>query len=76
MSRAKPPSRHELGRYFALAQVGIEMIVPLGVGLWLDHAFGWSPWATIGGMFLGFVGGLAHLVVLGQASDREQAQKK
>jgi F0F1-type ATP synthase assembly protein I len=67
--------RRELGIYFAMAQAGIEMVVPLGVGLWLDHALGSSPWATIGGMILGFVGGTAHLIVLAQRRD-EQSKKK
>src|SRR5207248_5946661 len=61
--------RKELGRYLALAQVGLEMVVPIGVGLALDNYLGWSPWGVIGGAVLGLVGGLAHLVHLAGKAD-------
>lgn len=61
---AKPMGPKELGYYFTLAQVGLEMVAPLGLGLVLDHYLGWSPWGLIGGTVIGFVGGIAHLVVL------------
>ena len=51
-----PPDSRELGYYFALAQVGVEMVAPLGIGLGLDFYFGWLPWATVTGAVLGFVG--------------------
>jgi F0F1-type ATP synthase assembly protein I len=51
------------------------MVVPLGIGLWLDHELDSGPWATIGGMFLGFVGGLLHLISLARQSEREQSKK-
>ena len=35
-----------------------------------------KPWATVGGMILGFVGGLAHLIILSQKSEREESKKK
>ena len=59
-----PPDSRELGYYFSLAQVGLEMVVPLGVGVALDYYLGWKPWATVAGVVLGFVGGLAHLILL------------
>ncbi|HEV3256116.1 MAG TPA: AtpZ/AtpI family protein [Gemmataceae bacterium] len=59
-----PPDSKELGYYFALAQVGLEMVVPLVIGIALDHYLGWKPWATVAGALLGFVGGLGHLIVL------------
>jgi F0F1-type ATP synthase assembly protein I len=65
-----------MGTYMALAQVGIEMVLPLGIGVWLDLRFGWTPWALIAGTILGFVGGLVHLVVLAQRSERDQSKKK
>jgi F0F1-type ATP synthase assembly protein I len=60
----KPPTPEETGYYFALAQVGLEMVFPMGIGIALDYAFGWTPWATIIGLILGFVGGMFHLVML------------
>jgi F0F1-type ATP synthase assembly protein I len=66
-------------RYVALSQIGLEMVVPIVVGLVLDHYLGWTPWALIVGAILGLVGGFAHLVHLlnkldardSSSSDRE-----
>jgi F0F1-type ATP synthase assembly protein I len=56
------PNPRELGRLYAIAQVGLEMVAPIALGLLLDYQFGWMPWATIAGAVLGFVGGMAHLL--------------
>jgi F0F1-type ATP synthase assembly protein I len=74
-----PPSRGEQGFYFALAQVGMEMVVPIGIGVALDHYMGWRPWGIIGGALFGFVGGLAHLIALVNQHDTgrdEQTTKR
>jgi F0F1-type ATP synthase assembly protein I len=60
----KPPGNKDLGFYFALSQVGFEMVAPLAVGVVLDHYFGWAPWGAVVGFGLGFVGGFAHLMVM------------
>lgn len=55
----------ELGFYFSLAQVGMEMVVPIGIGLALDRYFEWkTPWGIIVGAVLGLLVGLLHLVHL------------
>jgi F0F1-type ATP synthase assembly protein I len=54
----------EMGRYFALGQVGMEMVLPIGVGLVLDHYLGCTPWLAVAGAVLGFTAGLAHLIYL------------
>jgi F0F1-type ATP synthase assembly protein I len=73
---AKPLDPKEVGYYFTLAQVGLEMVVPLGLGLLLDHYVGWTaPWGLIGGTVLGFVGGLAHLVVLANQQNTPRPRK-
>lgn len=54
----------ELRFYMALAQVGVEFVAPLVVGVLLDLKFDWQPWGTILGGLLGFVGGMYHLVTL------------
>jgi F0F1-type ATP synthase assembly protein I len=61
----------ELGFYFALAQVGMEMVLPLGVGVALDNYFAWSPWGLLIGAVVGFVGGLTHLVMLVNRHDAQ-----
>jgi F0F1-type ATP synthase assembly protein I len=54
----------ELGRYLVLAQVGLEMVVPIVAGMYLDTRFAWGPWGTIVGAVIGLIGGLAHLIYL------------
>ena len=58
------PNPRDLGRYFALAQVGLEMVAPIVLGLFLDSRLGWTPWGVVLGAVFGLVGGLWHLVVL------------
>ncbi len=57
------PERDE-GFYYALAQTGLEMVVPIAVGVFLDDRYGWSPWATLTGAVLGLVGGLWHMLLM------------
>jgi F0F1-type ATP synthase assembly protein I len=64
-----------LGYYFALAQVGMEMVAPMLVGIGLDYYFGWAPWATVIGLGLGFLGGMVHLVMMVRQHDAEERQK-
>lgn len=54
----------ELGRYFALATAGVEMVVPIFVGHYLDAYLGWTPWLTAAGVVLGLAGSLLHLIIL------------
>jgi F0F1-type ATP synthase assembly protein I len=71
-------NRKELGRYFAIGQVGLEMVVPIVVGLILDDRLGWTPWGVVGGAVLGLGGGLVHLVHLSgkaEVTDQSQAPK-
>ena len=71
----QPPNSREMGYYFALAQVGLEMVAPMLVGIGLDYYFGWGPWATVIGLGLGFVGGMIHLIAMVKQHDAEQRQK-
>lgn len=67
----------EMGRLYALGQVGMEMVVPVLIGLALDHWLGWGPWATVTGAVLGFVVGMLHLIhLLGQDGDSNSSRKK
>lgn len=54
----------QVGSLLNLGQVGLEMVAPIGLGWFLDFQFGLSPWCVAAGAVLGFVGGLAHLMVL------------
>ncbi len=67
-----PPNSRELGYYFALAQIGLEMVAPMGIGVVLDYYCGWTPWAAVIGCVLGFAGGMVHLVLMVQKHDAEE----
>jgi F0F1-type ATP synthase assembly protein I len=71
----RPQNSRELGYYFALAQIGLEMVAPIGIGLLLDYWFGWLPWATAACAVLGFVGGMAHLVLMVHQHDAEERRR-
>jgi F0F1-type ATP synthase assembly protein I len=64
-----PINPREYGHYISLAQVGMEMAAPIGIGLAVDYYLDWSPWSVVVGAVLGLVGGLAHLVVLMNRQD-------
>ena len=66
----RPPDAREMGKYMALAQVGVEMVVPLIVGLAIDSYVGTGPWLMVAGAVLGFVGGIMHLIALSNRQDR------
>jgi hypothetical protein len=65
------PDSREMGRYVALAQVGMEMVVPVGIGILLAVWLDWGPWPVIVGAALGLVGGLAHMVRLLNRSEKQ-----
>ena len=68
-----PHDPRRLGLYMALAQVGMEMVVPVVLGVILDLNLGWTPWGIVAGALLGLVGGLAHMLVLvKRLSDRDK----
>jgi F0F1-type ATP synthase assembly protein I len=76
MTAQPPPDRRELGFYFALAQIGIEMVMPAVIGVLVDLALGSLPWLTIGGTALGFAGGLTHMVMMLNKHEREQQERR
>jgi ATP synthase protein I len=72
------PNGKDMGRYVALGQVGLEMVVPIGIGLAVDYYAGSGPWGLIVGTIVGFAGGLFHLVHLANklgAQDSRQDSK-
>jgi F0F1-type ATP synthase assembly protein I len=70
-----PINPRELGRYFAIAQIGLEMVVPIGIGIALDHYLDWAPWGVVSGAILGLVVGLVHLVDLTKERDQNGPSK-
>jgi F0F1-type ATP synthase assembly protein I len=72
----EPLDSRDLGYYFTIAQVGLEMAVPVGVGAWLDGQFGWSPWGVVVGAVLGLGTGLTHLVALSNRHTKRRAAEE
>jgi len=70
------PTPRDLGRYFALAQVGLEMVLPIVLGVFLDRWLGWAPWGVVVGAVLGLVGGLWHLVLLLNRFDDKDSKSR
>jgi len=66
----EPENPRQLGLYFAMAQVGFEMVVPIVLGIFLDNWLGTNPWMVVAGAVLGLAGGLWHMVVLLNRLDR------
>lgn len=65
----------EMGHYLALAQGGMEMVAPMVLGVIIDRYTGWTPWLTVIGFILGFVGGFMHLMVLLQKHEARGHQR-
>jgi ATP synthase protein I len=76
MTPSRDPDQRQLGTYYALAQVGIEMVVPIGLGWWVDQQLGTAPWLLVLGVVLGFALGIGHLVALTRGNDSEPPADK
>jgi hypothetical protein len=61
----QPDNPKELGYYLALGQAGLEMVVPVAIGVAVEHYFpAVAPWAVVVGAILGPIVGLTHLVMM------------
>lgn len=64
--------RHALARGYVLASrvssIGLQMVVPLGLGWWADSAWKTTPWCMILGAVLGFVIAMLQLIHLARES--------
>jgi F0F1-type ATP synthase assembly protein I len=64
MTDPTPADQRKLARLAAIGQIGMEMAVPVGVGVGLDFWWGTLPWCTIIGALLGPILGFIHLMAL------------
>jgi F0F1-type ATP synthase assembly protein I len=71
----RPTKSRATGYMMALSQVGMEMVVPIVVGVLLDRWWGTVPWLMVGGVLLGLFGGLAHLIAILNRMDRSKADQ-
>lgn len=70
-----PENPRQTSLYFAMAQVGFEMVAPIVLGIFLDQWLETGPWMVVLGAVLGLVGGLFHLVVLLNRINNENTPK-
>jgi F0F1-type ATP synthase assembly protein I len=71
------PGPKELGFYLALAQIGLEMVAPIGLGVILDYYLRWGPWGVIAGAVFGLIGGFAHMVLmLNRQQEKDSAGRR
>jgi F0F1-type ATP synthase assembly protein I len=73
---SQEPTPREMGRYAALAQVGMEMVLPAVGGYYLDEWLGTTPWFLIGTAIAGFAAGLLHLFAILRQQERDESSKK
>lgn len=52
-----------------ITAVAIEMVLPAGLGYWLDNRWGTGPWLVICGAILGFGVAMQHLLRLAKMQD-------
>ena len=70
------PTPREMGYYAAIAQTGVEMVLPAVGGYFLDDWLDTTPWLTVIAAVLGFAAGFIHLIAILKQKDREEAKDK
>jgi F0F1-type ATP synthase assembly protein I len=61
-----------MGYYVALAQTGVEMVVPAAIGFYVDDWLGTTPWITIVAAVFGFAAGLTHMIMILRKKERDE----
>ena len=70
------PSPRELGYYAALAQIGMERVLPAILGYFLDGWLGTTPWLMVALAGAGFAGSLIHLFAILRQKERDESADK
>jgi F0F1-type ATP synthase assembly protein I len=73
---SQEPTPRELGYFAAIAQTGIEMVLPIILGYYADDWLGTTPWITVVAAIFGFTAGLTHLIILLKQKERDEATDK
>jgi F0F1-type ATP synthase assembly protein I len=67
------PTPRDMGYYAALAQVGIEMVVPAILGFYVDAWLDTTPWIMVAAAVFGFAGSLIHLFSILRQKARDES---
>ena len=70
------PTPRDMGYYAALAQIGIEMVIPAIAGYYVDDWLHTTPWIMIAGAVFGFAASLIHLFAILRQKERDEANDK
>jgi len=73
---SQDPTPREMGYYFAVAGVGLEMVLPAVLGVYLDRWLETGPWIATSLGAVGFAGGLIHLIAIVNRQARDESQNK
>jgi F0F1-type ATP synthase assembly protein I len=73
MASMSQPTPRELGYYAALAQIGVEMVLPAVVGFYLDEWLSTTPWIMIAAAAFGFAASLIHLFAILRQKTRDES---
>ena len=73
---SQQPTPRELGYYAALAQIGMEMVLPAVGGYYLDEWLGTGPWIMIVAAVAGFAGSLVHLFAILRQKERDESSER
>lgn len=75
MAATPPPSR-SMAYLIALGQVGLEMVVPIALGVIVDRWWGTTPWLMIAGVVAGLLLGFVHMIALLRRLDQAERSAK
>jgi F0F1-type ATP synthase assembly protein I len=70
-----PSNQKDFSRYMAMSQAGLEMVVPIGIGVAVDWYWNVGPWGAVVGVVVGLVVGVTHLVYLTRQKDDDRTVK-
>ena len=59
-------------------QFAVSILVFLYIGQWLDRRFGWEPWGTLLGVFIGAAAGFTSIYrqLMGELRREEEAKRR
>ncbi len=68
--------RSAMARGYVLASramsIGLQMVIPVGLGWWADSSWKTAPWLMVVGVVLGFTSALLQLIQLAKESASEE----
>ena len=65
-----PPMAAAMQWVNRIMTICLEMVIPAGLGYWLDRKWNSEPWLLVCGAVVGFVLGMWHLLQLAKISEK------